>query len=86
MPLAVDSLTPDSSSENVQRAISESIVQCIREGGKREECTAQAHSIAERKTGAGASGVAARSIKVGLEELDGTSSRVTRGTPKRITG
>lgn len=50
MPLPVESLTAQSSAEEVRRAISESIAQCIREGGKQDQCTAMAFAMARKQT------------------------------------
>lgn len=51
MPLAVDALTKDSSAEQVRKAISESIAQCTREGGRDpDQCKAMAFSIARKNT------------------------------------
>lgn len=52
MPLAVDRLTPDSSKEAIDRAISESISQCMHEGGRKvAQCEAIAFSKARKATG-----------------------------------
>jgi hypothetical protein len=52
MPLAVESLTKDSSPEQTRESISQSIATCMEEGGKsQEECAAMAYSIAREKTG-----------------------------------
>ena len=66
MPLAVDSLTPQSSREQIQKAISESVSQCMAEGGReQDQCVAMAHGIAKKKTGDGSPN---RSIRAGLEK------------------
>ena len=51
MPLAAENLSPDSSSEEIQQAISDSIATCIREGNDREQCAAIAYRYATDKTG-----------------------------------
>lgn len=55
MPLPVDNLTPDSSQQAIQDAISKSIQTCMQEPGdvknKQEQCAAMAYSIARKKTG-----------------------------------
>ena len=53
MPLAVDSLTPDSGIPEVRQAISESVAQCIKEGGTQKECAGRAIGTARDKTGKG---------------------------------
>ena len=53
MPLAVDSLTPDSGLPEVRQAISESVAQCIKEGGNQKECAGRAFGTARDKTGKG---------------------------------
>jgi len=52
MPLAAESLTEDSSTPAIREAISESIRQCMQEGGREQaQCAAIAYSIAREKTG-----------------------------------
>jgi len=52
MPLPAESLTPESSPEQIQEAISASIEKCMQEGGKtQEECAAMAYSMARQATG-----------------------------------
>jgi len=52
MPLPVDNLTPDSGLGAIREAISQSIAQCMREGGREQkQCAAMAYSIAREKTG-----------------------------------
>lgn len=52
MPLPVDSLTAQSHDPAIQEAISQSIKQCMDEGGKtQEECAGMAYGIARDKTG-----------------------------------
>lgn len=70
MPLPVERLRPDSSAEQVRQAISDSIAQCVSEGGRsQEQCVAMAHEIARRRTG---NGSANRNIRAGLEAPNGT--------------
>lgn len=70
MPLAAESLTPDSSPEAVKKAISDSVAQCMREGGREQkQCVAMAFEIARKKTGSGSGGRQGRKkIRVGLEK------------------
>jgi len=52
MPLAADRLTPSSTPEQVSAAISESIRQCMHEGGRKQnQCAAMAYSKARKATG-----------------------------------
>ena len=52
MPLPVENLTPDSQTVAIRDAISESIAQCMREGGRtQKECAGQAYGMARDKTG-----------------------------------
>jgi len=53
MPLAVDTLTPANNDKDIQDAISQSIEQCMREGGGRtqEQCAGMVYGIARDKTG-----------------------------------
>ena len=51
MPLAVESLTPDSPTGSIREAISKSIQKCIEEGKSQEECAGMAYGIAKDKTG-----------------------------------
>ena len=52
MPLPVERLTAESHDPAVQEAISLSIEQCMKEGGKsQEECAAMAYEMARDKTG-----------------------------------
>lgn len=52
MPLAVDNLTEQSNPEQIRDAISKSIEQCMKEGGRtQKECAGQAYGIAKDKTG-----------------------------------
>ena len=52
MPLAVETLTPDSTDAEIQNKISESIRTCMEEGGKEQkECAGMSYDIARRQTG-----------------------------------
>jgi len=52
MPLAVENLTPDSSIVSIREAISQTIKQCMDEGGREQkQCAAIAYDIAREKTG-----------------------------------
>jgi len=52
MPLAVDTLTPANNDKDIQDAISQSIEQCMREGGRtQEQCAGMIYGIARDKTG-----------------------------------
>jgi len=52
MPLPVENLTRQSSSEAIQEAISESIRLCIKEGEREEDvCKAMVYSMARKATG-----------------------------------
>jgi len=52
MPLPVENLTPDSPITSIREAISKSIAQCVREGGREQkQCAAIAYDIAREKTG-----------------------------------
>lgn len=52
MPLPVDSLTSSSSTQQVRDAISQSIEQCMKEGGKNQkECAGMVYGIARDKSG-----------------------------------
>ena len=52
MPMPVDNLTPESNDKAIQDAISASIEQCMREGGRsQEQCAAIAYSTARERTG-----------------------------------
>lgn len=52
MPLPVDNLTPQSPTTAVRDAISQSIQQCMSEGGRTQrECAGMAYGIARDKTG-----------------------------------
>lgn len=51
MPLAVDNLTKDSSTEQIREAISSTIQQLMGEGKTQEEAAGQAYGMAREKTG-----------------------------------
>ena len=51
MPLAVEVLTPDSTTEAIRDAISKSIEQCVLEGKDQKQCAAIAYSQARDRTG-----------------------------------
>ena len=51
MPLAVESLTPESGMDAVRDAISKSVEKCIAEGKDQKECAGMAYGIARDKTG-----------------------------------
>jgi uncharacterized protein YgiB involved in biofilm formation len=50
MPLSVESLTKESTADQVQTAIAASIKQCVDEGGEQKQCQAMAFSIAHKQT------------------------------------
>lgn len=68
MPLPAESLTPDSDDAAVKAAISASIAQCVREGGKQDQCVAMAYSMVAKSTGRSAGGGAKSRVKAGLEK------------------
>lgn len=51
MPLAVDNLSKDSSTEQVREAISKSIQQLMDEGKEQKEAAGQVYGMAREKTG-----------------------------------
>lgn len=51
MPLAVESLTPQSDLASIRDAISKSIEQCVQEGKDQKQCAAIAYEYAREKTG-----------------------------------
>ena len=57
MPLAVDSLTPDSGAQTVREAISQSIAACMKEpapegtDNQQQYCAGKCYGIARSKTG-----------------------------------
>lgn len=52
MPLPVESLNPDSNTEQIREQISQSMEQCMKEGGKdQKECAGMIYSMAREKTG-----------------------------------
>ena len=51
MPLQVQGLNPNSSPDDIKRAIAASIEQCINEGKPRSSCIAMVYRYAEKATG-----------------------------------
>ena len=51
MPLAAQSLTTKSSSEDIRNAVSKSIAACVKEGKPQAQCIAIAYRYAEGATG-----------------------------------
>lgn len=52
MPLSVERLSPETSTERIQEAISESMSQCMKEGGRtQKECAGMIYSMAREATG-----------------------------------
>jgi len=52
MPYPADRLTPNSTKDQIEAAISASIAMCMREGGrKQDQCAAIAYSKARKATG-----------------------------------
>ena len=51
MPLAAEGLSPTSSDDEIQAAISASIKQCVDEGREQDQCIAMAYSMAKKSTG-----------------------------------
>lgn len=52
MPLSVEKLTKDSGVRDIREAITQSIQQCLDEGGRsQEQCAAIAYDIARKNTG-----------------------------------
>ena len=52
MPLPVESLTPDSNTEQIRDHISQSIEQCMKEGGRdQKQCAAMSYDMARKATG-----------------------------------
>lgn len=52
MPLSVENLTKDSSIASVREAISESMSQCMKEGGREQkECAGMIYDMAREKSG-----------------------------------
>jgi len=51
MPLAVESLTPASSTQSIRDAIASSIKKCMEEGKPQDQCAAIAYNYAREKTG-----------------------------------
>jgi len=50
MPLSVETLTPDSSPEEIKAKKSESIAQCINEGREQDQCVAIVSNYIREKT------------------------------------
>ena len=68
MPLPAENLSPDSSDEAIQKAISDSISRCMEEGGKDQaQCVAMAHEMARRSTGRSLPQGGASRIRAGIE-------------------
>ena len=77
MPLPVERLRPDSATEVVQQAISDSIAQCVQEGGRDQaQCSAMVNEIAKRATRSGSGPAPTRQVRAGLGDRGGSS-----GTP-----
>ena len=52
MPMQVESLTPDSTEQSIKDAISASMSQCMKEGGKEmKECAGMIYDMARTATG-----------------------------------
>lgn len=51
MPLPVESLNKDSGIDQVRKAISASIAQCVKEGKDQKQCAAIAYEMARKQTG-----------------------------------
>jgi len=51
MPLAIDNLTPDSSMNQIQDAISATIKKLMEEGKSQKDAAGQAYGMAREKTG-----------------------------------
>jgi len=51
MPLPIESLSPNSSPEQIKQAISASISQCVNEGKEQDVCIAMVYRMAEKATG-----------------------------------
>ena len=52
MPLPVERLTPDSPEGTIREAISQSIAQCLREGGRdQKQCAGMVYGMAREATG-----------------------------------
>lgn len=50
MPLSVETLTPDSSPEEIKTKRSESISQCVKEGREQKQCVAIVYNYIREKT------------------------------------
>lgn len=69
MPLPTESLTPSSSDTAVRKAISDSISQCMQEGGKQQDqCVAIAHETARRATRHNSGHQPTRKVRAGLSD------------------
>lgn len=67
MPLPAESLRPDSPDDAIQDAISKSVEQCMREGGRsQEECVGMAHSMARKATRRNLGRESTRKIRSGM--------------------
>lgn len=51
MPLAVESLNENSTSDQIRSAISQSIQTCMDEGKEQKQCAGMSYDIARDKTG-----------------------------------
>ena len=52
MPMMVESLTPNSNEKEIRDAISQSMEQCMKEGGREmKECAGMIYGMARDKTG-----------------------------------
>lgn len=56
MPLPAETLTPNSTDEEISMAISESIKMCVAEGKDQKQCAAMAYDMARRATGTSVGG------------------------------
>ena len=69
MPLPTERLGPNSSDEDIQTALSESIRICMEEGGRsQEQCQTIANETAQRAVRRNFSDTGTRQIRAGLEE------------------
>lgn len=68
MPSPAESLSSNSSDEQIQQAISSSIEQCMREGGReQDQCIAIAYEMARKATGRHLGRGSAATIRAGME-------------------
>jgi len=65
MPLPVQSLNPNSSPDDIKRAIARSIEQCEEEGKSKDQCIAIAYRYAEKATGKATSSLASPGMEYG---------------------